>query len=65
MGPKRTTYQGIDGLFIREFSNGYAVYNWSGSEQEITFQGDYQSISQDHTGDTHLVADRDGEIFLR
>ena len=65
VGPKRTTYQGIDGLFIREFTNGYAVYNRSGSAQEIRFEIEHQSTSQGHTGDTHLVADMDGEIFSK
>ena len=44
-------------------TNGCAVWNRSGSTQEITFQGGYQSISQGHTGNTHLVPDMDGEIF--
>ena len=64
VGPKRTTYQGIEGLFIREFTNGYAVYNRSGSVQEVTFEREYQAVSQAHTGNTHLVPDMDGEIFL-
>ena len=63
VGQTRTTYQGIDGLFIREFTNGYVVYNRSGSAQEITFQHEYQSMSQGLTSNTHLVADMDGEIF--
>ena len=34
---KGQTYRAIDGLFIREFTNGWAVYNRSGQEQEIEF----------------------------
>ena len=64
VGPKRTTYQGIEGLFIREFTNGYAVYNRSGSVQEVTFDREYQAVSQAHTGNAHLVPNMDGEIFL-
>ena len=33
---KGQTYKGIDGLFIREFTNGWAVYNRSGKAQEIS-----------------------------
>ena len=36
IGPKALQYQNIEGLFIREFTNGWAVYNRSGSEQSIT-----------------------------
>jgi hypothetical protein len=64
LGPKRTTHQDINGLFIREFTNGYVVYNRSGSAQEIAFEHQYQAVSQGHTRDTHLVADMDGEIFV-
>ena len=34
--PKGQLYDGREGLYIREFTNGWAVYNHSGSEQEIT-----------------------------
>ena len=34
IGPKAQRYQNIEGLFIREFTNGWAVYNRSGSTQE-------------------------------
>ena len=64
VGPKRATHQGVDGLFIREFTNGYAVYNRSGTEQEIHFPDQYTSVSAGQVASTHLVADMDGEIFL-
>ena len=31
IGPKAQQYQNIEGLFIREFTNGWAVYNRSGT----------------------------------
>ena len=34
---KGQTYNGIEGLFIREFTNGWAVYNRSGKEQDDHF----------------------------
>lgn len=35
IGEKAQRYQNIEGLFIREFTNGWAVYNRSGKPQEI------------------------------
>ena len=35
IGEKGQLYEAIDGLFIREFTNGWAVYNRSGKAQEI------------------------------
>ena len=64
VGPKRTTHQGVDGLFIREFTNGYAVYNRSGTDQGIHLPDQHMSVSSGQVGSTHLVADMDGEIFL-
>ena len=32
---KAQLYENIEGLFIREFTNGWAVYNRSGKAQEI------------------------------
>ena len=33
VGPKRQLYQETEGLYIREFTNGWAVYNHSGAPQ--------------------------------
>ena len=35
IGEKAQLYENRDGLFIREFTNGWAVYNRSGSTQRI------------------------------
>jgi len=64
VGPKRTIHEGVDGLFIREFTNGYAVYNRSGADHEIHLPDPHMSVSSEQVGSTHLVADMDGEIFL-
>ena len=54
----------IDGLFIREFSNGWAVYNRSGKAQEIELP---QEVSGWASGvehqRRHTLADLDGEII--
>ena len=56
----------IDGLFIREFSNGYAVYNRSGKEQRVHLPekvtGWASGIKNKHW---HTLADLDGEIYIK
>ena len=37
MKPKGSFMKNREGLFIREFTNGWAVYNRSGTAQEIEF----------------------------
>ena len=67
VGPKAQPYEDIEGLYIREFTNGWAVYNRSGKAQPITLprvatavgNGDLRSST------THLLPDLDGEIYLR
>ena len=71
VGEKANLYQTpkgvtIDGLFIREFTNGWAVYNRSGKEQEIELP---QEVSGWDSGvenqRRHTLADLDGEIYLK
>ena len=56
----------IEGLFIREFTNGWAVYNRSGKAQEIELP---QEVSGWASGvehqRRHTLADLDGEIYLK
>jgi len=66
IGEKGQLYEGSDGLFIREFTNGWAVYNRSGKEQEIELP---QEVSGWSSGvkdkRRHTLADLDGEIYLK
>ena len=56
----------IDGLFIREFSNGWAVYNRSGTEQEIELPQEVSGWSSGVENQRrHTLADLDGEIYLK
>ena len=59
-------YDGREGLFIREFTNGWAVYNRSGMAQEIELP---QEVSGWDSGvehqRRHTLADLDGEIYLK
>ena len=67
IGPKALQYQNIEGLFIREFTNGWAVYNRSGNEQSITLPSPATSVSNrgnNNASLTHLLPDLDGEIYI-
>ena len=67
VGPKARNYQNIEGLFIREFTNGWAVYNRSGQAQTITFPQFVDPVGNAdlHSSSTHLLPDLDGEIYLK
>ncbi|MCY4552321.1 MAG: leucine-rich repeat domain-containing protein, partial [Candidatus Poribacteria bacterium] len=63
---KGQLYENREGLFIREFTNGWAVYNRSGTAQEIVLP---QEVSGWNSGverqRRHTLADLDGEIYLK
>ena len=54
-----------EGLFIREFKNGWVVYNRSGQEQNIQLPESAIGRASGITGTSHIVPDLDGEIFLK
>lgn len=59
-------YDNREGLFIREFSNGWAVYNRSGKAQEIRIPGEASTgWSSGITGVQHTLGDLDSEIYLK
>ena len=63
---KGQLYENREGLFIREFTNGWAVYNRSGKEQQIEFS---EAVSGVVSGvmdkRSHVLSDLDGEIYLK
>ena len=63
---KAQLYENREGVFIREFTNGWAVYNRSGAAQEIELP---QEVSSWNSGvenqRRHTLADLDGEIYLK
>ena len=65
IGEKKAHYANRDGLFIREFSNGWAVYNRSGETQQIELSEDVTGVESGEKGRIHLLPDLDGEIYLR
>ena len=66
VGFKAQHHQNIAGLFVREFTNGWAVYNRSGNAQTITLPISATSVSDrgnNAASQTHLLPDLDGEIY--
>ena len=55
----------VEGLFIREFTNGWAVYNRSGKEQKIRLSGQASGVASGITGVQHTLSDLDAEIYLK
>ena len=54
---------GVKGLFIRAFTNGWAVYNRSGKEQKIRLPKQAFAVASGLTGIQHILSDLDGEIY--
>ena len=54
-----------NGTYMREFENGYAVYNPMGNGQvTVEFSDNYISVATGVSAKAHNVADQDGDIFL-
>ncbi len=60
-----TNGHAVEGLFIREFTNGWAVYNRSGKEQDIQLPMQATGVASGTTGVNHTISDLDGEIYLK
>ena len=65
IGEKGGLYRNRGGLYIREFTNGWAVYNRSGTEQQIEFPESTTGVSSGIKGHSHTIPDLDGEIYLK
>ena len=64
-GEKSQLYQDIDRLYIREFTNGWAVYNHSGEAQVITLPEEAQGVASGLVKTEHALPNLDGEMYLR
>ncbi len=62
---KGQLYENQEGLFIREFTNGWAVYNRSGKTQEISLPMQVTGVESGITAIEHTILDLDGEIYLK
>ncbi len=65
VGEKFQFYEGIEKLYIREFTNGWAVYNQSGEAQVVTLPEEMQSAANGLVNTRHAVLNIDGDIFLK
>lgn len=66
VGEKGKLYdENISGLFIREFTNGWAVYNRSGQAQEVSLPIQTTGVTSGITNFQHTLPDLDGEIYLK
>ncbi len=62
---KSVPYEETEGLYIREFTNGWAVYNRSGKAQEISLPIQTTGVASGITSFKHTVPDLDGEMYLK
>ena len=65
VGEKGQLYQGTDGLYIREYTNGWAVYNHSGAPQVIRLPEEVQGVASGWLNTEHALPNLDGEMYLR
>ena len=65
VGEKFQFYEGIEKLYVREFTNGWAVYNQSGEAQVVTLPEEVQSAANGLVYTEHAVLNIDGDIFLK
>ena len=62
---KAQLYENREGLFIREFTNGWAVYNRSGAPQVIRLPEQAKGVESGLRNTQHILPDLDGEIYLK
>ena len=65
IGEKSQLYDNRSGLYMREYTNGWAVYNHSGTPQVITLPEEVQGVASGLVNVEHALANLDGEMYLR
>ncbi len=66
ISPKAQLYdEEIPGLYIREFTSGWAVYNHSGEPQVITLPEEAQGVASGLVNTEHALPNLDGEMYLK
>ena len=65
VGEKFQLYDAHPGLYIREFTNSWAVYNHSGKAQIITLPEEVQAVASGLVNTEHALPNLDGEMYLR
>ena len=66
IGPTAQRYQNVPSLYVREFTNGWAVYNRSGQAQTITLSASATAVGNGdlRSATSFLLPDLDGKIYL-
>lgn len=62
---KAVQYRDVTGLFIREYENGWVVYNRSGATRTVTFDASVIGVNSGVRKSRHAIPDFDGAIFLK
>ena len=65
IGKKAQLCDNCEGLFIREFTDGWAIYNRSGKVAKIQLPMQATGVASGITSTIHIVPDLDGEMFLK
>ena len=65
VGSKAKLYDEISGLYIREYTNGWTVYNHSGALQIIALPEEAQGVASRLVNTEHTLPNLDGEMYLR
>ena len=65
VGEKGQLYENREGLFIREFTNGWAVFNRSDEAQVITLPEEVEGVASGLVNTEHTLPNLDGEMYLR
>ena len=65
IGKKAQRYRNREGLYIREYTNGWAVYNRSGKAQRIELPESAEGVSSGIKSGSHTLTNLDGEIYLK
>ena len=62
---KAQLFENREGLYIREFTNGWAAYNHSGKPQIIKLPEEAQGVASGLVNTAHALPNLDGEMYLR
>ena len=65
IGEKAQLCDNCEGLFIREFTNGWVIYNRSGKVAKIQLPMQTTGVASGITNTIHIVPDLDGEMYLK
>ena len=65
VGDTLQLYDNRNGLYIREFTKGWAVYNHSGAAQVVRLPEEVQGVASGLVNVEHALPNLDGEMYLK